>query len=229
MKRWLRKLHTWVGWIIGVQFLLWLASGLAMSLFDHHAVSGQQHRARPVEARLWPQDGLVQPGAVLAAAKRPVQVIETGWLLATPVYKLSGAGASWLVDAASGQGVVVGSDAALALARADYTGQGSAAAPVWMKEPGLEARRHKGPVWRVDFKDAEGTTLYVSAIDGRVLERRNDTWRLFDIAWMLHIMDYSGRENFNNALVILASGAGLWMAISGIWLLFYTVRFRQRR
>jgi Na+-transporting NADH:ubiquinone oxidoreductase subunit F len=228
MMPWLRKLHTWVGWIVGIQFVLWLASGLAMSIFDHHTVSGQHHRAKAAPAGPWPQQGLLAPAAVLSASTRPVETLETGWVFATPAYSLSGAGSKWLVDARTGQELKVGSDTILALARADYSGPGIAATPVWMKESGMEARRHKGPVWRVDFKDGEGTTLYLSAFDGRVLERRNDTWRMFDVAWMLHIMDYSGRENFNHPLLIIAASAGLWMAISGVWLLFFSFRFGQR-
>jgi Na+-transporting NADH:ubiquinone oxidoreductase subunit F len=223
----LRKLHKWVGLIVGLQFLLWLASGLVMSLFDHHEVSGQQHRAPTPAALQWPMTGLVQPGEVLAAAKRQADLLETAWLGETPVYKLSYEGKSWLVDAKTGQPAMVTSADILTLARKDYSGPGSAQQPVLLTEPGLEARRHSGAIWRVDFSDQQGTTLYLSGEDGKVLERRNDTWRLFDIAWMLHIMDYSGRQDFNNTLVVISAGAGLWMALSGIWLLVVTVRLRE--
>jgi Na(+)-translocating NADH:ubiquinone oxidoreductase F subunit len=56
--------------------------------------------------------------------------------------------------------------------------------------------------------------------DGSILERRNDTWRLFDVFWMLHIMDYQGRENFNNILLIFASLTAAWFSITGIVLFF---------
>src|SRR3546814_1080089 len=41
---------------------------------------------------------------------------------------------------------------------------------------------------------------------------------------MLHIMDYTGRQDFNNPLVIMAGSGGLWIALSGFWLL--VTRFR---
>ena len=227
MSAFLRKLHKWVGLIVGLQFLLWLGSGLVMSLFDHHAVTGQAHRAPVPPAPNWPAAGLLAPAAVLTSAARPADLLETGWIGDKPIYKLSYEGTAWLVDARSGQPVRLSSADILAAARADYAGQGAARAPVPLAGPGLEARRHGGPIWRVDFQDTDGTSLYLSGIDARVLERRNDTWRLFDIAWMLHIMDYSGRQDFNNTLVVLAAGAGLWMAVSGIWLLFVTVRLRE--
>ena len=223
----LRKLHKWVGLLVGVQFLLWLASGLVMSVFDHHAVSGAARRAPAPTERLWPLEGLQAPSAVLAAAGRQADLLETGWLGARPVYKLSLEGKGWLVDAASGRPVRVTAADVLAAARADYRGSAAPGAPRLLESPGLEARRHAGPVWRVDFGDAEGTTLYLSSVDATVLERRNDLWRWFDVAWMLHIMDYSGREDFNNSLVVMAAVAGVWMSLSGVWLLAAGFRLRE--
>jgi len=53
----------------------------------------------------------------------------------------------------------------------------------------------------------------------------------------LHIMDYTGREDFNNTLVVMAASGGLWIALSGAWLLvtsfrlgeFIPARWRPRR
>jgi Na(+)-translocating NADH:ubiquinone oxidoreductase F subunit len=79
-------------------------------------------------------------------------------------------------------------------------------------------------VWRVDFSDADETSVYVSSVSGAVLEHRNSTWRLFDIFWMLHIMDYSERTNFNNPLLVSSAVGGLWMALTGVWLLLTSFR-----
>lgn len=223
----LRKLHKWVGLLVGLQFLLWVASGMVMSLFDHEAVSGAAHRAAAGPAREWPGSGLLAPGEVLAAARRPVESIDSHWLLQVPAYRLKDGDGSWLVDARSGAGLSVTAAHALELARADYVGEGRAGPPQWVAQPTLEIRKHRGPSWRVDFDDADATTVYVSAVDGRILERRNTAWRLFDIAWMLHIMDYSGREDFNNSLLVTAALGGLWMATSGIWLLCTSVRLHD--
>jgi Na(+)-translocating NADH:ubiquinone oxidoreductase F subunit len=222
----LRKLHKWVGLIVGMQFLLWVGSGLVMSLFDHHMVSGQHHRAPAPAPRAWPT-GLRSPAEVLAAAGKPADLLETAWLGDKPAYRLTGDGKTWLMDATNGRALDVTSSDILAAARADYLGDGAPVRPVLLQDPGMEARRHTGPIWRVDFLDEDGTSLYLSGIDGKVLERRNDTWRLFDIAWMLHIMDYTGRQDFNHPLIVIAATGGLWMALSGVWLLVVTVRLRE--
>ena len=91
----------------------------------------------------------------------------------------------------------------------------------------MEVRRHEGRVWRVDFDDEDETSIYVSGQDGAVLERRNSTWRLFDIFWMLHIMDYDERADAHNPLLITAQVTGLVFTLMGIWLLFYS--FNRRR
>ncbi len=226
MTAWLRKLHRWVGLVIGLQFLLWMGSGLLMALLDHDTVSGHATRTHSA-ASDWPLGEVLAPATVAAAAGTGLDAVESAWLLDAPMYKLTRKGASWLVDARSGARRVLTARDATALAVADYNGNGQPAAPILLAEPGLEARRHKGPLWKVAFGDAANTTLYLSASDGKVLERRNDTWRLFDIAWMLHIMDYSGRADFNHPLVIMAAAGGTWMAVTGLWLLFAVFRLRD--
>ena len=227
MTPWLRKLHKWVGLIIAIQFVLWLGSGLVMSLLDHDTVQGHTHRAHaPAPAFAWPGDALA-PAVVLAKAGREVQTLETFQLDGRAVYRLSQQGEVWLLDAISGAPVPVNADVALSIAQKDYSGDGKAGTPELQSTADLEAREHDGAIWRIPFSDEEATTLYVSAQDGRVLERRNDTWRLFDVVWMLHIMDYTGRQNFNNPLVVTAAVGGVWMALTGIWLLFASFRLGE--
>ena len=222
----LRKLHRWVGLVIGLQFALWMGSGLLMALLDHDAVGGhatRTHHAAPA----WPVAAVLAPAHVASDAGATLDAVESTWLLDAPMYKLTRKGSSWLVDARTGQRREISARDAAMLAAADYAGDGKPNAPVLLADPGLEARKHKGPLWQVTFTDAANTTLYLSASDGKVLERRNDTWRLFDIAWMLHIMDYSGRADFNHPLVIMAAAGGLWMAVTGLWLLFAVFSVRD--
>lgn len=237
MTPWIRRLHKWFGLVIALQFVIWTGSGLVMSLLDHHRVEGEHHRAPSVPTTApWPSDA-ASPAQVLAAAKQPVQTLDTWRLLGRPVYRLAYQDKEWLVDARTLVAVEVDAAAAQAIAKADYVGDGAPGAPQRLEKATLEVRGHAGAIWRVDFSDEDSTTLYVSAQDGEILERRNDTWRWFDIVWMLHIMDYSGRQNFNHPLVILLAAGGLWIALSGVWLLvtsfraseFVPTRWRRRR
>ncbi len=226
MKFLMRKLHKWVGLILALQFVLWMASGLVMSVLDADAVAGNQHRANQVMQRLWPA-ATMTPTEVLAIANKPVQSIEGTWLRDRPVYRLTHDTTIWLADARDGRAVKVDAATASAIAAEDYLGAGKQGPPEPLDTATLEVRGHNGAIWRVPFSDEDATTLYISGQDGRILERRNDTWRLFDIAWMLHIMDYTGRQNFNNPLVIMAAAAGLWIALTGLWLLVVTFRLSE--
>ena len=222
MSHWMRRLHKWVGLILAIQFLLWMSSGVVMSLLDADKVRGQEWRTRPATPGAWPA-GVLEADAVLAAAKENVMAISSGWLLDRPVYRLQNDKRSWLVSAQDGTPLAIDAPLAAQLARASYSGPGVAAAPRLL-DWSLESRAHKEPVWRVDFGDADETSVYVSAVSGAVLEHRNSTWRLFDIFWMLHIMDYSERSNFNNPLLVSSAIGGLWMALTGVWLLLTSFR-----
>ncbi len=229
MTGWMRTLHKWAGLILAVQFLLWMGSGLVMSLLDHDKVQGHQYRAHATpKSTQWPT-GTLAPSRVLSAAELPVQSLEAMWLRDRPVYRLSNTARTWLVDARDGRSVAINAATALAIVRADYSGPGRAGTPVSLTTPTLEVRGHPAPIWRVDFDDDDATTLYVSGQDGRILARRNDTWRIFDIAWMLHIMDDTERADFNHPLVVTAAAGGLWIALTGAWLLVAGLRMRKTR
>lgn len=217
MSPWMRKVHKWIGLLIGLQLVLWMCSGFVMSLLDAEKVRGREFRTPAAAKQAWPTDAApVSP--LLAAAGVAAQTVSTGWLVDRPVYRLASEKSTHLVDARSGERVDL--DAALAqrVAEASYKGPGKAV-QAELVERSLETRAHEGKVWRVLFSDAEDTTVYLS-MQGDVLEHRNKTWRLFDIFWMLHIMDYTGRQDFNNPLVVSAAIGGFWLALSGIWLLF---------
>ncbi|MGV8939957.1 MAG: PepSY domain-containing protein [Lysobacter sp.] len=226
MTPWIRKLHKWVGLIIGLQFVIWTASGLLMSVFDSATVANQHHLAPAPQALPWPE-GAVSPATVVAKESRPVRTIETHWLAAAPVYRLSDGDNSWLADIRNGNPVPVTPADVAAIAARDYVGDGRAALPELMQETTYEVRGHMGPIWRVAFSDNDATTLYVSGQDGQILERRNDTWRVFDFAMMLHFMDYTRQQDFNNPIIVAAGVGGLWLALSGIWLFFASFRLAE--
>jgi Na(+)-translocating NADH:ubiquinone oxidoreductase F subunit len=217
MTPWMRRIHKWIGLLIGLQLVLWMCSGFVMSLLDAERVRGREFRAPPAARQAWPAD-TVALRPLVGNAYDAAQSVSTGWLLHRPVYRLTGERSTLLIDARTGQRIELDALLARRLAEASYRGPGRAG-PAELVEQSLETRAHEGKVWRVVFADAEDTTVYLSQ-QGDVLEHRNKTWRLFDVFWMLHIMDYTGRQDFNNPLVVTAAVGGFWLALSGIWLLF---------
>lgn len=230
MTPWMRRIHKWLGLLIGLQFILWLASGLFMGLLDGDALNGSRHRNQAATSRDWPTD-VLPIDTVLDGTSTRIIGAHARWLLGRPVYELSDGQARWVVDAADGGRIDIDAELAATAARASYIGLGRQQLPVRLKHS-LETRNHATPVWRVDFSDDEDTSVYVSAQTGQILEHRNSTWRLYDFLWMLHIMDYSGREDYNNPILMLAGMSGLWLAMTGSWLLissFHVTEFIPRR
>ena len=180
-----------------------------MSLLDTKKVRGEEFRVTSTSPRPWPANAL-SVDSLLATATAPVQSISSGWLLDQPVYRLAGPQGPRLVDASSGAGIVLSAELVQKLALATYTGPGHPG-QAELLEPSLETRAHAGRVWRVAFSDREDTSVYLSQ-QGELLWHRNRSWRLYDFFWMLHIMDYSGRTDFNKYLLLSMAVGGLGLA-----------------
>jgi len=215
----LRRIHKWIGLVIGLQLVLWTLSGAVMSMLDHNTVAGGPAAAALVAA---PPSSSGWGEVQRRLAGRKVATVAMRPLLGRFVYAVNADGGFFLFDAESGSPVVV--DAALAerVARAAYGPKAPVRGVAPLGQLELAVREHQLPIWRVDFADQANSTFYVSGTDGRLLERRSDTWRTWDFFWMLHNMDYADRTNFNHPLIVLVGFAAVWLALTGFWLLFRT-------
>jgi uncharacterized iron-regulated membrane protein len=83
-----------------------------------------------------------------------------------------------------------------------------------------EYRSGELPAYAISFEHPSKTTVYVATELGTVQKFRNDKWRVFDFLWMLHTMDYEGRDNFGNILLRAFSVFGLITVLSGFLLYF---------
>ncbi len=128
------------------------------------------------------------------------------------------------VDAVTGaRRTPVDRSAAVAIAQAGFAGDAAIGEVIYLPEPTFEYRR-PNPAWRVSFEDGEGTRLYVNARTGEIDARRNAMWRVFDFFWMLHVMDYRERENFNHPLIISMAVLALLTVLAGLSLLVVRMR-----
>jgi len=222
-------LHKWIGLIIGIQIVLWVSGGVIMSWFPIQQVRGEHNVAEQEPAPLAAGSEYLPIGEALGRAgiAEASQVTLRPWLDRN-VYEVRSDG-THLLDAATGERLSpLSEERARAVALADYAGEAEIIGAALMEETNVEYRGTV-PVWRFDFADADKTHLYVSPDTGRVAARRNATWRLYDFFWMLHIMDYQDRENFNNPLVVSAAITALVMVLMGFALLFWRLRLRDWR
>lgn len=230
--RLMRSTHQGIGLLIGIQVVLWITGGFVMSVLPLEKVRGEDWAAEADPVSIPADQSLMAPQTI--ARTHGLAAFEEARLVAWldgPVYRLKHAGGWLLADAMSGRALSpLDADTARRVAEADYAGPGTVREVREVTETSTEIRGLPLPVWRVAFDDDRSTVLYVSPDQGRVLARRNDMWRVFDFFWMLHIMDYSGRDDFNHPLLIVASVVGWVLAVTGIWLVvLWLMRKRKRR
>jgi hypothetical protein len=222
--RLLAKWHIWLGWLVGVPIAMWLATGLLMVSRPIEQVRGDHLRtATPKPAPL------VLPGSTLAARGSGLEemriVMQDGRAVAIltaldgSMRRVDFATSTALppLDAAAAQALVAkrikGGDQAerVTLFPADRT-------PFDFRRPLA--------VWQVAL--ADGTNVYVGRDTGTIEAVRTRWWRAFDLAWGLHIMDLSGREDTSHPVLILFAALSLTGALIGCALMFRRRKARPK-
>lgn len=85
------------------------------------------------------------------------------------------------------------------------------------------------PAYAITFRQPAHATVYVATQLGTVQSVRTDPWRIFDVLWMLHTMDYEGRDDINNSILRAFSVLGLLTISSGFALYFVSSPWFRRK
>lgn len=217
-----RKLHKWLGLVIGVQLLIWLLTGTLISFIDQQEVSGNATRQVSGDTPSPSSFGSLYPVSQLPLETQPVHSITLTVFLQAPVYRVMQADVATLFDAKTGEKLLIDRQRAERIALDSYRGTGSLVGSEWLHQGAHEVRDVLAPVWRINIDDSLLTRIYISTDDGRVLAHRNSRWELVDFLLMLHFMDYLRTDSFNNPQIIVVGFGTLWIAISGLLLVFYS-------
>ena len=93
-----------------------------------------------------------------------------------------------------------------------------------VEEPkrGSEYRGRKLPLYKVVSLSNEGKEInvYQDPFTGEIVAIRSAQWRIWDLMWGLHIMDWVDRDNIGNLLLKIFSFIALFTSISGVILFF---------
>jgi len=220
--RWSTIAHRWLALIVGVQIFFWVAGGLVMTLLPIERVRGEH---RVAEATPSPLDlgSLLSPAE--AARRAGVSALAKAELKSSP------RGPIWILTPVRGEPVVVAAGTGLApprigvseakrLAAVGYRGPGRPVSAVFFETAPEETGR-EGPLWRIDFDDPERTSFYLSPDTGEVVSKRSGLWRVFDLMWKLHAMDWDDGEDFNHPLMILTAALATVIVLTGFVLLWF--------
>lgn len=215
-QRFVGATHNWLGLFLAAQVVLWMLSGAVMSLFHIDLVRGRTNalNAYPVELGAF---GYANIGGVIAQSPGTTEVRLTHFMN-RQVYRVTGSSGAALFDAQTAEKLSpLNENTARAVAKQDFIGKGGIVGAALLDRAPHECGCEP-PVWRIDFSDSLDTRIYVSPATGEIEARRNKIWRLYDFFWMLHIMDYRERENFNNPLVQAFAVTGTLFALTGLYL-----------
>jgi len=222
------KIHKWVGLLIAIQLLLWTAGGFVMSYFDINEVRGD-HKINPIAASAIVAgdfDAAIM-GKLIENNGQAIRTVSATHLYGRPVYRIDYTGGkSVLFDSKTGERLSPLSEEAITgIAKKLYRGDAPLLQSARLAKTGIEYRGPL-PVWKIDFDDSDQTSLYFSPDTGQLLAKRTRLWRVYDFMWMLHIMDYDTRDDFNHPLLYVFALTAVLFVLSGFALIYY--RFGRR-
>jgi hypothetical protein len=220
MRNIVRNTHKYLSFFISLQLFLWTISGIYFAFNKIELVRGEQYRLTesfPVNFNEvnFSRSDVYQ----IKAIKRLDEVIfvvnsskgnEYLNALGTPLSKLSKSEVFEIVSSSS------------TLEPIDLE-------EITESSKGSEFRGRDLPLYKVtslNDKDKK-INLYLNVFSGEITAVRSLQWRIWDLMWGFHIMDWQTRDKINNIFLKIFSILALVSSISGI-LLFFRVDFNSK-
>ena len=220
MRNIVRNTHKYLSFFISLQLFLWTISGIYFAFNKIELVRGEQYRLTesfPVNFNEvnFSRSDVYQ----IKAIKRLDEIIfvvnaskGTEYLnaLGTPVSKLSKSEVFEIVSSSS------------TLEPIDLE-------EITESSKGSEFRGRDLPLYKVtslNDKDKK-INLYLNVFSGEITAVRSLQWRIWDLMWGFHIMDWQTRDKINNIFLKIFSILALVSSISGI-MLFFRVDFNSK-
>jgi uncharacterized iron-regulated membrane protein len=236
----IRRLHRYMGVLLGIQFLFWTVGGLYFSWSDMDEIHGDYEKAPP--PKLAAMLNYASPSVILDSLRRlkaidSIVSFQIVSILGQPTYQVvyihhPHHKQIQLADALTGKlRAPLSESEAVEVAKRAFNGQPEVTKITHLTETGghHEYRELPLPAYAVSFADARQTTVYVASELGTIQRFRNDKWRVFDFLWMLHTMDFQNRDNIGNKFLKAFSIFGLLTILSGFTLFFVSSRRIKRK
>ena len=196
VKKFTRNLHRYLSIFVSIQLLLWTISGIYFAYNKIELVRGEQYRLpKNVEYRIFDRLG-ISIIETIEYGEKSYKTYPDGNLI-KPLTK----------------------EEAIKITAQKTTLNPLEASLITELYPGAEYRGSL-PVYKVKTDTKDDINVYVGYMTGDIGSIRSDSWRIWDLMWSLHIMDYRERDNINNILLQILSILALVTSISGITLFF---------
>ena len=196
-KKFIRTFHRYLSIFVSIQLLLWTISGIYFAYNKIELVRGEQYRLPvDVEYRIFDRLGV----SIIEKNDNGNKTYETytDGVKVEPITK----------------------DEALLIASKKTSLNPIDGILINETYKGAEFRGRDLPIFKVQTDTEDNINIYINPLTGDISAIRSDSWRLWDLFWALHIMDYQDRDNINNLLLKILSILALMTSISGIILFF---------
>ena len=213
MKFLVRKTHKYLSILISIQLLLWTISGIYFAFNQIELVRGEQYRLPQAFSVDLSKVNLVLDSvkSIQVARRFGEEILIVRKEAGTEYLNLEGVALEKL-SKTQATSIVSTITSLTPLAVEEINDP----------EPGSEYRGRNLPLFKVITQDQENDEInvYVDAISGQVVAIRSEQWRLWDLMWGLHIMDWEARDEINNWLLKLFSVLALISSLTGVFIFF---------
>ena len=216
MKLSIRNIHKYLSFFISLQLLLWTVSGIYFSFNKIELVRGEQYRLpSSFSLNLDQLKGNFENISNFDVVNRVDQQI---LIISDP------SGRKYLDTNGNPVSILTVEQAKLTVK------ENSILNPIDVflidqDRNGSEYRGRELPLYQVLSlnKDQKSINVYVNPYSGKIVAIRSLQWKIWDLMWGFHIMDWQTRDNINNFLLKVFSILALISSVSGVLLFF---RFR---
>ena len=215
-----RKIHKYLSFFISLQLLLWTVSGIYFAFNKIELVRGEQYRTQVEQSiNLGDFDFEIPNTTDVSIQKRLGENIAVIKVDGTTKYlNRSGESISKLTESEAMNLVI----------------SNTTLSPVLVEEivderSGSEYRGRSLPIYKVESKTNKDLDInvYLNVYSGEVLAIRSNQWRIWDLMWGLHIMDWKERDNISNILLKIFSILALVSSVTGV-MLFFKLDFKKQ-
>ena len=220
MRNIVRNTHKYLSFFISVQLFLWTVSGIYFAFNKIELVRGEQYRLTesfPINFN------------EVKFSRSDIQQVKAINRLGEIIFVVSGSRGTEYLDSFGTPVNKLNKSEIFEIVSSSSTLKPIDLEEITESSKGSEFRGRNLPLYKVtsiNDKDKK-INLYLNVFSGEITAIRSLQWRIWDLMWGFHIMDWQTRDKINNIFLQIFSILALVSSISGI-MLFFRVDFNSK-
>ena len=213
MKFLVRNIHKYLSFLISIQLLLWTVSGIYFAFNKIENVRGEQYREEPNFNVDFSKLNFQIEGAqnIRVIDRMDEEILVVDGIYGREYLNFEGKNVEQLKV-----------EEAKTLSAKQTSLIPESVELITENTIGSEYRGRALPIYRVTSVNEAGQSInvYLNVYTGEVEAVRSNQWRIWDLMWGFHIMDWETREDIDNLLLKIFSILALISSITGVLLFF---------